>query len=89
MDRSYGRGMADEWTWRLDVPRSVQIADEIDRRILAGELEPRAPIYETRLVQEFGVARLTARKATKLLRERGSIYTVRGMGSFVSSPPDS
>ncbi|MFD2348687.1 hypothetical protein ACFSTC_03665 [Nonomuraea ferruginea] len=37
-------------------------------------------------MQEFGIARMTAHKAMRALREEGTIYTVRGMGSFVSSP---
>lgn len=76
----------DEWTWEPDVPRSLQIADEIERRIKEGVYPPKHPIFELRIVQEFGVARETARKATSILRDRGLIYTVRGMGSFVSVP---
>lgn len=75
-----------EIRWDPTVPRSIQIADEIERRIRAGELPAKAPVLETRLVQEFGVARETARKATRILRDRGLIFTVRGMGSFVSPP---
>ncbi|MFD0524490.1 hypothetical protein [Paractinoplanes durhamensis] len=34
-------------------------------------------------MQEYGVARGTARKSIQLLRERGMIVTVVGRGSFV------
>lgn len=79
-----------EESWEFDhtSPKSVQIADEIERRIRTGAFPPKHPIYEVRLVQEFGVARETARKATVILRERGLIFTVRGMGSFVSDPDE-
>jgi GntR family transcriptional regulator len=78
----------DPWEFRHTSPKSVQIADELERRIREGEYLPEHPIYEVRLVQEFGVARETARRATMILRERGMIFTVRGMGSFVA-PADS
>lgn len=75
----------DPWEFNPTSPKSVQIADELERRIRTGEYPPEHPIYEVRLVQEFGVARETARKATMILRDRGLIFTVRGMGSFVAS----
>ncbi|MEO3891687.1 GntR family transcriptional regulator [Nonomuraea sp. B5E05] len=78
--------MADEWQFDPTSPKSAQIAIEIERRIRAGEYPAKHPIYEVRLVQEFGVARDTARKATVILRDRGLIFTVRGMGSFVADP---
>ncbi|MEV4474194.1 GntR family transcriptional regulator [Nonomuraea sp. NPDC049504] len=78
--------MAEEWQFDPTSPKSAQIAAELEKRIRAGEYPPKHPIYEVRLVQEFGVARETARKATVILRERGLIFTVRGMGSFVSEP---
>ncbi|MEU8361243.1 GntR family transcriptional regulator [Nonomuraea sp. NPDC048882] len=76
--------MEDEWQFDPTSPKSAQIAEEVERRIRAGEYPPKHPIYEVRLVQEFGVARETARKATMILRGRGLIFTVRGMGSFVA-----
>ncbi|MFD8233651.1 GntR family transcriptional regulator [Streptomyces sp. NPDC059696] len=38
---------------------------------------------ESHLADEYGVARLTARRTAQELRERGLIVTVRGKGSFV------
>ncbi|MFC5824966.1 GntR family transcriptional regulator [Nonomuraea insulae] len=76
--------MEDEWQFDPTSPKSAQMAAELERRIRVGEYPPKHPIYEVRLVQEFGVARETARKATMILRERGLIFTVRGMGSFVA-----
>ena len=69
-------------------PLYVQIADTIEARIKAGELLPDRPIpSENQLVQEYGVARGTARKAIQLLRERGLVVTVVGRGTFVAPPP--
>ncbi|WP_434090717.1 GntR family transcriptional regulator [Streptomyces hirsutus] len=38
---------------------------------------------ENHLADEYGVARLTARRAAQEIRERGLIVTARGKGSFV------
>lgn len=78
--------MPDTWEFDPTTPKSEQIADEIERRIRSGKYPPKHPIYETRIVQEFGVARDTGRKATNILRERGLIFTRSGMGSFVNEP---
>ncbi|AZM61757.1 MULTISPECIES: GntR family transcriptional regulator [unclassified Streptomyces] len=69
-------------------PLYVQLADVIARKIQAGELAPDRPIpSENHLADEYGVARLTARRAAQELRERGLIVTVRGKGSFVVEQP--
>lgn len=67
-------------------PLYVQVADAIQARIDAGDLLPNRPIpSENQLVQEYGVARGTARKAIQLLRERGMVVTVVGRGTYVAS----
>ncbi|WP_214110663.1 GntR family transcriptional regulator [Acrocarpospora catenulata] len=73
--------------WRGNVPKSDQIADAIRARIADGTYEPdkRVP-SEHELVTEFDVARGTARKALEKLRATGDIYSVRGLGHFVSPP---
>ncbi|ORT59410.1 GntR family transcriptional regulator [Streptomyces sp. CB03238] len=69
-------------------PLYVQLADIIARRIASGELAPDRPIpSENHLADEYGVARLTARRAAQELRERGLVITVRGKGSFVVERP--
>ncbi|MEU4422073.1 GntR family transcriptional regulator [Actinoplanes sp. NPDC024001] len=69
-------------------PLYVQVADAIEARIAAGELLPNRPIpSENQLVQEYGIARGTARKALQLLRERGLVITVVGRGTFVVGQP--
>jgi GntR family transcriptional regulator len=65
-------------------PLYVQVADAIGARITRGELQPNRPIpSENQIVQEYGVARGTARKAIELLRDRGLVTTVVGRGTFV------
>ncbi|MET9865024.1 GntR family transcriptional regulator [Streptomyces sp. NPDC006386] len=69
-------------------PLYVQLADVISGKIASGELAPDRPIpSENHLADEYGVARLTARRAAQELRERGLIVTVRGKGSFVVEQP--
>lgn len=69
-------------------PLYVQVADAVQARIEAGELLPDRPIpSENQLVQQYGVARGTARKTIQLLRERGLVVTVVGRGTFVISEP--
>ncbi|MFG2135025.1 GntR family transcriptional regulator [Streptomyces sp. NPDC048751] len=71
-------------------PLYAQLADVIAGKIAAGELAPDRPIpSENHLADEYGVARLTARRAAQELRERGLIVTVRGKGSFVVEQPPS
>ncbi|MEV2195073.1 GntR family transcriptional regulator [Streptomyces phaeochromogenes] len=71
-------------------PLYVQLADVISGKIASGELVPDRPIpSENHLADEYGVARLTARRAAQELRERGLIVTVRGKGSFVAEQPPS
>jgi GntR family transcriptional regulator len=65
-------------------PIYIQLADIIAARIEAGELLPGRPIpSENTLVQEFGIARNTARAAVAELRERGLVVTVPHRGTYV------
>jgi DNA-binding GntR family transcriptional regulator len=67
----------------------VQVADAVEARIASGELRPNRPIpSENQLVQQYGVARGTARKAIELLRDRGLVMTVTGRGTYVIAPAD-
>jgi DNA-binding GntR family transcriptional regulator len=71
-------------------PLYAQLADIVAGKIKSGELAPDRPIpSENHLADEYGVARLTARRAAQELRERGLIVTVRGKGSFVVEQPPS
>ncbi|WP_246643939.1 GntR family transcriptional regulator [Nonomuraea ceibae] len=72
-----------------DRPRWQQVADVLRSRIASGEYPPKHLVSEVRLVQEFGVARDTIRKAIRQLREEGLIYTVANLGSFVNPAGES
>lgn len=66
---------------------SQQIADRIEERILSGDLpSDRAVPSEHRIAQIWGVSRDTARRATRILVDRGLVYTVVGKGSYVTPP---
>jgi DNA-binding GntR family transcriptional regulator len=79
----------DPFEFRADVPKHVQIADILRERIRSGMLRPRLPVgSEPALMQEFGVARDTVRKAIRLLRDEGYLVTQPGMGSFVRDEED-
>jgi len=70
-----------------DVPRWQQLADLIKERIAAGLYQPRQPIpSEHALVQETGLSRSTVQKALRSLRDEGVVYSVQGLGTFVSPP---
>lgn len=71
------------------VPKYIQLADILEQRISAGELQPNKPLpSEKFLMAEYGVARGTARRAVEVLRDRDLVFTVPQRGTFVK-PKDS
>jgi GntR family transcriptional regulator len=69
------------------VPKWLQLTEMIKSRIDAGEYQPRHPIpSEHQLVQETGLARTTVRKAVAALRDQHYVYSVHGLGTFVTPP---
>jgi len=67
------------------VPLYLQIAAILREAIERGDYSPGRPIpSETRLMQEHGVARLTARKAVRVLADEGLVEVVTGRGAFVA-----
>lgn len=69
------------------VPIYLQIADIIQERVNRGELLPGQPVPSEALMEtEFQVARTTARRVARELRERGTAYTIQGEGTFVGPP---
>jgi GntR family transcriptional regulator len=81
--------VTDGRTDRIDpiapVPPYRQIAEILRRRISSGQYRPDMRIpTESELVEEFEVARTTARRAVSVLREEGLIYTVPARGSYVA-----
>lgn len=66
------------------LPLYTQLANVLAARIASGELPVGRTIpSESRLQQEFGVSRGTARMAVQVLRERGLVDTVHNRGTFV------
>ncbi|SER55617.1 GntR family transcriptional regulator [Streptomyces qinglanensis] len=66
-----------------------QLAEILRARIARGDWAEGRPIpSETRLVQEYGLARSTVRRAIALLAEQGVVWTVQGRGTYVGPPPD-
>jgi GntR family transcriptional regulator len=66
------------------VPKYVQLADILERRIASGELQSNKPLpSEKYLMAEYDVARGTARRAVEVLRDRGLVFTVPQRGTFV------
>jgi DNA-binding GntR family transcriptional regulator len=69
------------------IPIYVQIAHIIRERITSGDLTSGEPMpSETQIESEYGVARTTARRVARELREEGLVYTVQGEGTFVGDP---
>jgi DNA-binding GntR family transcriptional regulator len=65
-----------------------QVAAILAEQIRSGELPSGRPVpSETRLQQQYGIARHTARKAIAVLRDAGLVHTVMGKGTYVGPPP--
>jgi GntR family transcriptional regulator len=64
-----------------------QLAAILRARIRAGEFAPGRPIpSETTLMQQYGLARETCRKAVRVLRDEGLVIIVQGRGAYVTKP---
>lgn len=70
------------------VPRYVQIADLLRKRISRGlwQTGDKVPTLDE-LMAEFGVARVTVRQAVDLLARDGLVSPQRGRGTFVTARP--
>lgn len=65
-----------------------QLAGILKARIGRGDWADGRPIAsETRLVQEYGLARSTVRRAIAVLVEESAVWTVQGRGTYVGQPP--
>jgi DNA-binding FadR family transcriptional regulator len=67
-----------------------QIADELRRRIITGELDEGDSLgHEPDLIEQFGVSRPSLREALRILEAEGLISVVRGVqGGVVVHRPD-
>src|ERR1700749_4496775 len=69
-------------------PKYAQVVAEIQRRIESGEYPPGGLLpSEHQLSDEFQIARPTAVRALRVLRQDGWIETQQGKGSFVRGRP--
>jgi DNA-binding GntR family transcriptional regulator len=70
------------------VPPYQQIAADLRARIESGAIQPGAALPSvSQIVGQYGVAKLTAQKALRLLIEEGRARMVRGWGTFVVDRP--
>ncbi|TVT48876.1 winged helix-turn-helix transcriptional regulator [Amycolatopsis rhizosphaerae] len=61
------------------------MADHLAGRIAHGELTANMPLpSERRLAEEYGVSLGTARHATRVLRVRGLVVTIRSKGTYIA-----
>nr|WP_206068646.1 winged helix-turn-helix domain-containing protein [Nonomuraea sp. FMUSA5-5] len=64
----------------------LQISEVLRSRITT-ELSPGDPVIsEAEIQREFKVARTTARRAIRVLRNQGLVHTRQGEGTFVNDP---
>jgi DNA-binding GntR family transcriptional regulator len=71
---------------KADDPRApfMQVADVLRQAIVSGALKSGERLPSTRkLVEQYGVANMTAQNALRVLRDEGLIYSVPGRGSYV------
>lgn len=62
-----------------------QLAEILRARIARGDWAPgRAIQSETQLVQQYGIARSTVRRAIALLAEDGTVFVVPQRGTYVA-----
>ncbi len=67
------------------VPLYYQIQERLRQEIETGHIGPGEPVpSERELSVEYGVSRMTARQALRVLREDGLVVSDRGKGTFVA-----
>jgi GntR family transcriptional regulator len=68
------------------IPLYVQVVADLRTKISAGDYLPGQKIPpESQLCQEFGVSRITIRRAVKTLVDERILYTKQGKGTFVNA----
>lgn len=64
-----------------------QVAEDIEAEIASGALAPDAKMpTELEMASQYGVSRVTIRRAVKDLAERDLLVVVHGRGTFVAQP---
>ncbi len=70
---------------RGELPPYLQVAARLRGRIESGDLRPGDVLpSEKELTDLTGLARITVRKAVRVLREEGLVYTVAQRGTYVA-----
>ena len=82
--------MLDDRRDRIDHhgPRLVweQVAEDLANEITSGRLAPGAKLpTEVEISEQYGVSRVTVRRAVGELAERGLLARVHGRGTYVST----
>lgn len=68
-------------------PYYLQLKRVIESQVASGALQPHSRIpSERELSEQFGISRMTARRALLELTREGRIYTSVGKGTFVAEP---
>jgi DNA-binding GntR family transcriptional regulator len=65
--------------------RTRQIADELRRAIIAGDLRPGERVTEQRVAREFAVSRIPVREAFRSLESEGFLTMVPNRGAVVAT----
>ncbi|MFG1702301.1 GntR family transcriptional regulator [Nonomuraea sp. M3C6] len=69
------------------MPIYKQVAELVRDKIERGELKAGDPVpSEAALEKDHEIARTTARRVARELREQGLVYTIQGEGTFVGQP---
>jgi GntR family transcriptional regulator len=75
---------------RNPLPRYAQVAGVLRNRIRRGAWKQHESIPSIdRLMEEFGVGRVTVRQAIQILAREGLLSPEQGRGTFVTAPPGS
>ena len=73
-----------EYQFNYQPPLYLQLADMLIEQIESGQLKLHSKIpSERELSEKYGLSRMTAREAIKILEERGFVYRQVGKGTFV------
>jgi len=78
----------DDRSGRIDhdspVTVTLQVAADIQADIDAGRLAPKTRLpSELEMAEQYGVSRVSIRRAIAVLRERGRVVTTHGRGTYV------
>jgi GntR family transcriptional regulator of arabinose operon len=80
----------ERWVRQMSIPLYQKIYDDILEGLKSGKLAPGDKVMsEKELAHEYGVSRITSKKALEMLASDGYIKRMPGRGSFVQFAPGS